>query len=186
MNRVPITAVAAIIIATVASTGAFAQGPPEPPFGVEAGVVAHGGMFGMATASPGHPNPEDFIKFQQLQEQSSQLAKQYITTEKSDEKQNIRKKLADVLNQQFDMHMQRQEKELAALEKEIADLRSLMKKRQDAKAAIVDRRIDQVIQDAEGLGWNASGHFSGDRGFWFNLQRPMPAVPPTPPVTIKR
>jgi hypothetical protein len=185
MNRARITAVAAIIIATVASAGAFAQGPPEPPFGVEAGVIGHGGMFGMATTSPGYPN-EDFIKFQQLQQQSSQLAKQYITTEKSDEKQNIRKQLADVLNQQFDMHMRQQEKELAALEKEIADLRSLMKKRQDAKAAIVDRRIDQVIQDAEGLGWNASGHLSGDRGFWFNLQRPLLPVPPTPPVTIKR
>ena len=186
MKRVRIIAVAAITSATIGGSGAFAQGLPEPPISAGAGFVAHGAGFGMVATAPGHPNHEEFMKFQQLQQQSSELAKQYIATEKSDEKQNIRKKLADVLNQQFDLHMRQQEKELAALEKEIADLRSLMKKRQDAKGAIVDRRIDQVIQDAEGLGWNASGRFSGDRGFWFNWQRPTPPMPPTPPVTIER
>jgi hypothetical protein len=90
-----------------------------------------------------------------LREQSGDLARQYAKAEKEEDKKEIRKKLADVLGKQFDAQMDHQQKELVELEKQIASLRSLLKKRQDAKTAIIDRRMEQLIQDAEGLGWRA-------------------------------
>ncbi len=88
-------------------------------------------------------------------QESVRLAQQYVKTTKQDEKKKILEKLTEVLNQQFDQHIQQQQKELEELEKQIADLRTLLKKRTDAKTKIVQRRIDQLVQDAEGLGWNS-------------------------------
>jgi hypothetical protein len=90
-----------------------------------------------------------------LREQSHQLAKQYVKSEREEEKKEIRKKLIEVLAKQFDGQMKQQEKELTDLEKQIASLKSLLKKRQDAKATIIDRRMEQLIHEADGLGWSA-------------------------------
>jgi hypothetical protein len=91
----------------------------------------------------------------QPEAQAAQLAQQYVKAEKEDQKKDIRKKLVDVLSQEFDHHSQQQQKELEELEKQIASLRAVLKKRVDAKATIVERRVEQLVQDAEGLGWNA-------------------------------
>jgi hypothetical protein len=93
------------------------------------------------------------------------LAKQYVDSKKEDERREVRKKLTDVLTQQFDQQIQHQQKELEDLEKQIANLRSVLKKRVDAKSAIVERRIEQLLQDAEGLGWNAPGSPGGPGPF---------------------
>jgi hypothetical protein len=92
-----------------------------------------------------------------LQDQSYQLVQQYVKAEKEEDKKEIRKKLADALGKQFDTHMEQQQKELADLERQMAELQNLLKKRQEAKTTIIDRRLDQLIQDAEGLGWTAPG-----------------------------
>jgi hypothetical protein len=93
----------------------------------------------------------------QLQSESAQLAHQYVEAKKEDEKREIRKHLTEVLNQQFDLHIKQQQKELDDLEKQIAKLKDVVRKRLDAKSTIIERRLEQVIQDAEGLGWNAPG-----------------------------
>lgn len=90
-----------------------------------------------------------------VQSQTAGLAQQYVKAEKDDEKKELRKKLTDVLGQQFNAQVQRQQKDLEDLEKQIASLRAVLKKRQDAKSTIVERRVEQLIQEAEGLGWTA-------------------------------
>jgi flagellar motility protein MotE (MotC chaperone) len=97
-------------------------------------------------------------KHQQLQAESARLAKQYAKSEKEEEKKEIRKKLGEVLGQQFDLHLQEQQKELDELEKQIANLKTLLKKRKDSRTTIIDRRLEQLVQDAEGLGWNTPGN----------------------------
>lgn len=92
-----------------------------------------------------------------FQQQSAKLAHQYVKADKDEEKKEIRKKLADVLAKQFDTQVEKQQKELADLEKQIASLKALLKKRTDAKTTIIERRMDQLIQDAEGLGWTPGG-----------------------------
>jgi hypothetical protein len=96
-------------------------------------------------------------------QEAGQLAKQYVDSKKEDEKREIRKKLTDVLTQQFDQQIQEQQKELEDLEKQIASLKAVLTKRKEAKSTIVERRIEQLIQDAEGLGWNAPGSSGGGR-----------------------
>jgi hypothetical protein len=91
------------------------------------------------------------------QDPSAQLVHEYVKAEKEEEKKEIRKKLAEALGKQFDAHMDQQQKELADLEKQIANLRTTLKKRQDAKSDIIERRMDQLIRDAEGLGWTVPG-----------------------------
>lgn len=121
------------------------------------------------------------IGFANYQSQSTQLAHQYIKAEKDDEKKDIRKKLADVLAKQFDAQVEKQQKELADLEKQIANLKALLKKRTDAKTTIIDRRMDQLIQDAEGLGWNAPGD---SNLHWFQQANPYSNF--YPPVEEKK
>jgi parvulin-like peptidyl-prolyl isomerase len=101
-----------------------------------------------------------------LQNQSLQLAQKYVKTEKEDEKKDLRKNLTQVLGQQFDLHLEAQQKELDELEKQVAKLKAVLKKRKDAKENIVERRLEQLVQEADGLGWNAprGGKFGGD--FW--------------------
>jgi hypothetical protein len=80
-----------------------------------------------------------------------------VEAKKEDERREIRKNLMEVLNQQFDVHIKQQQKELDDLEKQISKLKDVVKKRLDAKSTIVERRLEQLVQDAEGLGWNAPG-----------------------------
>jgi hypothetical protein len=111
--------------------------------------------------APGEPANEWGIRlgYANFQQESSKLAHQYVKAEKEEDKKNIRKKLADVLAKQFDAQVGRQQKDLADLEKQIASLKALLKKRTDAKTTIIDRRMEQLIQDAEGLGWAVPGNY---------------------------
>jgi Spy/CpxP family protein refolding chaperone len=99
-----------------------------------------------------------------LQSQSLELAQKYVKTEKEDDKKDLRKKLTQLLGEQFDLHLEGQQKELDELEKQVAKLKAVLKKRKDAKENIVERRLEQLVQEADGLGWNAprGGHFGGD------------------------
>ena len=86
-------------------------------------------------------------------DQVTRLARQYVQATKDDEKKDARKKLQDTLGRQFDDQAVRQKKELEDLEKRVADLRTLLQKRHDARDTIIDRRLEQVLREAEGLGW---------------------------------
>ena len=89
----------------------------------------------------------------QGQSQVSRLAKQYAKATREDEKRDLKKKLTELLGQQFDQLADQQKTELADLEKQVAELKATLNKRHDNRDTIIDRRLDQVIQEAEGLGW---------------------------------
>jgi hypothetical protein len=177
-----------ILAAAMACTTALAQqaAPPAeltPPRVYYAPGVG-GAVYGGAAFDPRHPQQH------QLQAESAQLAQQYAKAEKEDEKKDLRKKLAEALEKQFDLHSQQQQKELDDLEKQIANLRAVWKKRQDAKTVIVNRRLEQLVQEAEGLGWNAPGsparnlHYPSVAGFGsssgFSPFAPAPTSTPAP------
>ncbi len=116
------------------------------------------------------------------QSETHTLAQQYAKATKAEDKQEIRKKLSEALVKQFDANVEHQQKELVDLEKQIADLRALLKRRQDAKSTIVERRLEQIIQEAEGLGWTAPGT-AAPRGMMGGFSRPatIPAPVANPP-----
>jgi hypothetical protein len=141
-----------LLAGAVTTAAIFAQ---QPRSNQDSGATLH--LTPMQAAAPyviGVDGPSNVYHQWQSQAQAAELAKQIVKEEKEESKKEIRKKLADLLNEQFEAHTAQQKKELDDLEKQIANLKSLLKKRQDAKSTIVERRMDQLIHEAEGLGWN--------------------------------
>lgn len=106
----------------------------------EAAAAAFGGRAGYSYAG---------------QVRSSQLALKFVKAEKASEKDEAKKQLVEELAKEFDEHLKQQQKEIEDLDKQLATLKATLKKRQDNKTTIVDRRFEQLIQEADGLGWNA-------------------------------
>ncbi len=144
MKTVCRLALASLLAGALAVAVSARQPEPHPAPGPVMISDGPGGLPDMWFLSRGGPQP-------------ARLAEQYVKTEKESEKKELRQKMTEVLSQQFDQHLEHQQKELADLEKQIEELRATLKKRAGAKAAIVDRRVDQLIQDAEGLGWSGPG-----------------------------
>ena len=75
-------------------------------------------------------------------------------TAKSDgERDKIKVQLKEVLETQFAARQQRHEKEIADLEAKVKKLKELVAKRQENRREIVANRLDQILRDAQGLGW---------------------------------
>ena len=104
-------------------------------------------LYRTASASP---------KEAELERQSRDLARQYGKTENRDERDKIREKLNDALRQQFDAQQQRRKDEIKQIEEQLKKLQDLMRKREDSKSTIVQRRLEQLLQEADGLGWTSS------------------------------
>ncbi len=87
-------------------------------------------------------------------EQGQLLAKFAQTT---DEKQRaeIKASLAKVLQRQFDLQLQQREREVSQIEARVKKLREMIAKRNRARQTIVAGRLDQLVNEAEGMGWVA-------------------------------
>jgi hypothetical protein len=161
------------LVAAAQPTPPAAPALPTPPPGVRATPWSY--AFGHGGAS--------YFTYSQFQSQAAELARKLANAKDEDEKSRIREKLTEVLNQSFDEHMKQQQKELDQLEEQIRSLRTLMKKRAAAKNTIVERRIEQLIQDADGLGWNAPnagfGHFEITQPLQ-SMTRPAPKATTAP------
>jgi hypothetical protein len=113
-------------------------GPGRP------GIGRFGGMnpFGMRQSDP---EMEKLIQNDfNLGRESEELAKQYQQAGKSD-RDDIKKKLADVVAKQFEARQQRRELELRRLEEEIKKIRERIDKGNSDKKQIVDRRVSQLL-----------------------------------------
>jgi hypothetical protein len=103
------------------------------------------------------------------------LMKDYARTNKEEQRDKIKGKLSEVLGKEFDLQQKRRDLELARLEAQVKKLRDLMKKRNEARQTIVEKRLDQLIREAEGLGWTApSGPGFPKANFFYN--HPQPAA----------
>jgi flagellar motility protein MotE (MotC chaperone) len=158
---------AAAMFAVVAWAQAPAAGQSsaaQPPGGGYP-ATPNGGVGGFGGFRPGGGSL--VIGAGQDRAQVTQLAQQYLKSTKEDEKKDIRKKLSDALGQQFDQLAEQQQKELDDLEKQVVALKALLKKRHDARDTIIDRRLDQVLQEAEGLGWGT--HSGAPQGTYYSV-----------------
>lgn len=124
-----------------------------------------------------------------LQQQTREFVAQYANTEDEDARQKIKSSIADLLTQQFELQKEVRENELTRLEEKVKKLRELLNKRSEMRDEIVQRRVEQLVIDAEGLGWvdsPGSGAFEG--GFWRGEALApagvgVPVIPPPVPVT---
>jgi hypothetical protein len=137
-----------------------------------------------------------------LAHESEQLVAQYAATEDDEQRGGLKTQLAESLSQQFSVQQQLRERELARVEARVKKLRELTEKRRAAQKTIVEQRLDQLLREADGLGWTppvaAQGALgpnntpSSQQAFqqYFNraplgLQStPAPAAAPAAPVNV--
>jgi hypothetical protein len=176
-----LTLILALIVAGGLTLMAPAQPTPQPAPAPPTALAPAANGWGYSYSVGGN-----FPHFQ-FQSQAAELVRKLANAKDEDEKSRIREKLTEVLNQSFDEHMKQQQKELDQLEEQIRSLRALMKKRVSKKNEIVERRIEQLIQDADGLGWNAPNAGFGHLEFTQPLQSIMKSAPKatTPPAKKK-
>ena len=99
--------------------------------------------------NPGPTYPE----FQAAQQAVTKLQKQYVAAADEKAKAEIRKQLEELVGKQFDQQRAQQQKELADLEAQLKRLQELAKKRDAVRQEIINRRLEQLIHESEGLGW---------------------------------
>jgi hypothetical protein len=90
-----------------------------------------------------------------VEREAAGLIRDYARSDKEEERDKIKGKLSDVLGKVFNLQQKRRDLELARLEAQVKKLKDLMKKRTEARQTIIDKRLDQLIREAEGLGWTA-------------------------------
>jgi hypothetical protein len=110
-----------------------------------------------------YPTPHDKELSELIKEESkaageaSHWMKEYAGADNEDKRAKSKTKVQEALGKQFDAQQKRRDLELTRLEAQTKKLRELMKKRTDARTTIIEKRLDQLIREADGLGW-ASPH----------------------------
>jgi hypothetical protein len=104
------------------------------------------------------PDPE-LAKVQndeaRVQQEAAALTEEYSRTEDEGQRAKIKAKLSGALQKQFDLQQKRRDLEVARIETQLKKLQELMRKRSEARKTIIEKRLDQLLQEADGLGWTA-------------------------------
>ena len=135
------------------SAGPSGGGGPAPAGGMMSSGMGRPGMSGMAAGMGTRAMTKSQQEEIQLAHQAKVLLNQYGKELRAEVKEKLKSDLRAVLHRQFRLQHQRRDAELRSIERRLADLRSKLKKRGDAQSTIVDRRLEQLISDIDGLGW---------------------------------
>ncbi len=113
-----------------------------------------GGNPDFAAQPPADPELAKLLEEESgLNEDIRDMVGDYTRTQDEGKRAAIKAKLSPLIDKQFDFQQKRRELELAQLEAQLKKVRDLMKKRADARPTIVEKRLDQILREAEGLGW---------------------------------
>ena len=91
----------------------------------------------------------------QLGQQAESLVKQLADATDEKDRAKLTENLQETLTQQFDTQQKVRELEVVAIEARAKKLRDVINKRNDGRRSIIDKRLDQLLREAEGLGWNS-------------------------------
>jgi len=84
---------------------------------------------------------------------ASIVAHQLGSAKSDADREKLKAQLSTILEKQFELRQQRHKKEIESLEAQVKKLRDLVDKRQENRREIVAKRLDQILQEAQGLGW---------------------------------
>jgi hypothetical protein len=102
----------------------------------------------------------------QASQETAELLSRYAATDNAAEQKELKAKLRTALEDQFRVQLKRQQLELTRIEERLRKLREQFKKRNDTRDTIIDRRLDQLINEAEGLGWTQPSGASPHTQLW--------------------
>jgi hypothetical protein len=103
------------------------------------------------------PPDELAMKDSELEGTVHTFLQMYSAAENDNDRAEIRENLTKTLVEQFAIRQQRREREIAEIEARVKRLRDALKKRADAKQKIIEQRLNELLSDAEGLGWGDAG-----------------------------
>ncbi|MHC5544133.1 hypothetical protein ACYOEI_38390, partial [Singulisphaera rosea] len=81
------------------------------------------------------------------------LLRKLEAAKEQDKRNTIIEDLRKLINQQFDLRLERQARDVQALEAKVKNLKELIAKREKNRDDIVSRKLEQIIRDSEGLGF---------------------------------
>jgi uncharacterized protein YgbK (DUF1537 family) len=90
-----------------------------------------------------------------LGQEADSLAKQLAESTDGKRRDEIKAKLQETLVEQFDTQQKVRELEVSRIEAKVKKLRDVISKRNDARRTIIEKRLDQLVREADGLGWNS-------------------------------
>jgi hypothetical protein len=85
--------------------------------------------------------------------ETEKLARQLAKAKTDAEREGLRSKLNDLLEKQFDERQKKHKAESEALEAQVKKLKELIATRNENRREIISRRLEQIVRDAQGLGW---------------------------------
>jgi hypothetical protein len=88
-----------------------------------------------------------------LANEATEVARQLGSAKSDADRDKLKTQLSTILEKQFELRQQRHKKEIESLEAQVKKLHDLVDKRQENRREIVAKRLDQVLQEAQGLGW---------------------------------
>jgi hypothetical protein len=95
-----------------------------------------------------------------------QLAQKLRVADDEEVAEESEKALNEKVGQQFDVRQQMRERQLAALEAQVERLRNVHNERADQRDRIVRDRVQQLIREAQGLGWGDAGEGGAFKMSW--------------------
>lgn len=163
MTRKSLTGMtAAVLFASAAAWSvSYGQPPVQPPFpttaapaGVSADVltVPVPPAFNFQPRAHVYISPGDADRERKVEAAIRELVKETDTTKRAD----LSKSAKELLSAQFDERQKVRENQLKELEERVKKLRDQLDKRQQAKDQIIQSRYDDLLRNAEGLGWGDS------------------------------
>ncbi len=109
----------------------------------------------------------------ELNRESQRLVREYSRTEDESKRRELEAELRKTVDDHFSIKQRLRTEELADLEAKIKKLRSRHQRREDARGRIVQDRVEQLLREADGLGWGSGGGPSG----WSSFGLTGPVVP---------
>jgi hypothetical protein len=135
------------------SLGVISESPPRfapystlPISVLTEDVHGYGTTYTLSNAST--RNAESLIAHR-----ADELAKKLGEAKSDTERSQIKTELTDLLEKQFGLRQKRHQEEIAGLEAKVKKLKELVEKRQENRREIIAKRLDQILSNAEGLGW---------------------------------
>jgi hypothetical protein len=140
----------------------FFGGPP----GAQPRAWASGGgapmMMPTGSAADDDPEMAELAQTEAtLAAESADILARFGETDNAADRKKASAELRESLAKQFDVQRKRRELELGRIEEQVRKLRDQLKKRTDARETIIDRRLDQLVNEVEGLGWTPPAGATG-------------------------
>jgi hypothetical protein len=138
--------------------------PVDDPFAAPArvGVFMRGPKFERRAADPETIKMMDLDR--KLSKQISELVAKYKSLTDEDERKRFYVDMKLRVEDQFTVRQGLREKELVELEEQVKRLRDLHEKRNAQKDQIIGDRVQQLLREADGLGWGDAANDFSDLG----------------------